>query len=1195
VAANFGSFLFTQGRDVWLQPSPHQQNLIQAGRSSATTVLYGKEYAHITVQEHTNFEGVVVATEGEAEDAIRVQSGTANVRAATHSETHALLNGLRISEILDQPINFLAPNGGAIVETQGLHTQAATLFATKKHIFLRSTEGEMRVETQTLHNKIATMKSHKRGGVGGGWITETNVLETTLQMPCQLANETAVYVAGAKGSTLVAPQIKTSLLTLDGGEGPVHLLHAINVQSSFDSWDKSGTFSNSSGSEWKVEHRLVPAILETNDLNLKGQGAIFSGSVIQIPGTVQDTTRDGTQILTAKTKNTIKRNYESSKLLQDRDVIQEGGIDTLLQPRPQIGNWVRDVPRNTTGVLVLERVCGKIERLDLKDAALTVRDATQGAWGNEKVTTSGLVGGPFQAKPLASALQNRNSDAHPFLQAVASAEILHAAFGVVQAASQILDVLKAGSTGILSPALSISQILLQHYGTTTFGKQKSSNSFNKQSSIPSQLEIKNARITNNTFVKLQGHITGHNWYLRTKQFQGTYSLDEGQHVQTSSSRTMSINPFGGVGIGRNQGQGSRSHKLPSLSTLTLEKLDLAAPQMDLVGFEIRTHRGCAEIGEMVFQGVCGEHHEERESSGFCVNLSLNPISYVGSQAAFTAATALSAQQEKKSHCRRIQTLGAGIFSVHLLTGRIQKLCTIGRETGIGTLDAETAQTSLTSDATTQVSTHLTVAQETHEELEEYDRKDHTAFAIPLSAIGGLVSDGMWIREKLSSIQERIVRAEAEETSKKIISETLNEPQREPLSVQEKAQAEASVKIFMADAEVKEALHSLVRAKRLLIEARVEAEARHFQERSPAPSKPIRVVKASQESPSAGPLHPRPSPAQTISVPNTDSSRTPQVTVSGVSRVTTEMKVKAAYEDVVVAQGMLGRAYGRFAREYPDTASFVSRAKNEILWIVGTGLRLWGYAEATATGVAAGGILGGPPGAIVGGVLGMIGANALEQTGGAAKEAVLNKAYALSPTIGECLELTADVLMVRGSRKLLTRQMGSATTPALKKIAERKQAPPPLSKQKAKFAEPSSGVIPKRTPPSLPWLKKKQTPPSVPPKPGASTSLTSSVSVNQLTAAYEKNGHLQKGGRNMETTAGNSSGLLTTAFSRDARACMRDVEAHSGISMRPEHSRLLKQNLQQNKYRKLEGEAKQLHKDGYTLAVKERLKKMVRAL
>jgi hypothetical protein len=188
-----------------------------------------------------------------------------------------------------------------------------------------------------------------------------------------------------------------------------------------------------------------------------------------------------------------------------------------------------------------------------------------------------------------------------------------------------------------------------------------------------------------------------------------------------------------------------------------------------------------------------------------------------------------------------------------------------------------------------------------------------------------------------------------------------------------------------------------------------------------------------------------------------------------------MKVKAAYEDVVVAQGMLGRAYGRFAREYPDTASFVSRAKNEILWIVGTGLRLWGYAEATATGVAAGGILGGPPGAIVGGVLGMIGANALEQTGGAAKEAVLNKAYTLSPTIGECLELTADVLMVRGGRKLLTRQMGSATTPALKKIAEPKQAPPPLSKQKAKSAEPSSGVIPKRTPPSLPWLKKKKRP------------------------------------------------------------------------------------------------------------------------
>jgi hypothetical protein len=48
-------------------------------------------------------------------------------------------------------------------------------------------------------------------------------------------------------------------------------------------------------------------------------------------------------------------------------------------------------------------------------------------------------------------------------------------------------------------------------------------------------------------------------------------------------------------------------------------------------------------------------------------------------------------------------------------------------------------------------------------------------------------------------------------------------------------------------------------------------------------------------------------------------------------------------------------------------------------------------------------------------------------------------------------------------------------------------------------------------------------------------------------------------------------------------------------MRPEHSRLLKQNLQQNKYRKLEVEAKQLHKDGSTLAVKERLKKMVRAL
>lgn len=60
---------------------------------------------------------------------------------------------------------------------------------------------------------------------------------------------------------------------------------------------------------------------------------------------------------------------------------------------------------------------------------------------------------------------------------------------------------------------------------------------------------------------------------------------------------------------------------------------------------------------------------------------------------------------------------------------------------------------------------------------------------------------------------------------------------------------------------------------------------------------------------------------------------------------------------------------------------------------------------------------------------------------------------------------------------------------------------------------------------------------------------------------------------METTVANSSGLLTTSFSRDAMAYMRDVEVCSGISMSAERRRLLKQNLQQNKYKKLEGEAK----------------------
>jgi hypothetical protein len=68
------------------------------------------------------------------------------------------------------------------------------------------------------------------------------------------------------------------------------------------------------------------------------------------------------------------------------------------------------------------------------------------------------------------------------------------------------------------------------------------------------------------------------------------------------------------------------------------------------------------------------------------------------------------------------------------------------------------------------------------------------------------------------------------------------------------------------------------------------------------------------------------------------------------------------------------------------------------------------------------------------------------------------------------------------------------------------------------------------------------------------------------------------------------GLLPTRFSKDARAYVRDMEKRTDTLVpRPQRS-LIKQDLKQNKYTRLEGEKLGQHQDQYTPAMRKQLKK-----
>lgn len=522
------------------------------------------------------------------------------------------------------------------------------------------------------------------------------------------------------------------------------------VTSAKTTTEKEGTWSSSHSSLTLTQSCLYPATVQAGEsVEWSGETALLEGAFIKAHSGLDHTRSFIAQ--EAKTFSEQTHDYSRSLTFRSDEVSQKRGED-VLEPSVLLfeRKWKSEAYElESPGSVIFQGVKGRFGE-GLFSKTFEIRDATQKNWALQSISSSGLLGGPFQAEPLANAIQGVRGSHHPMIQAASTLQLASTALGTIQ------DLTESTKALIKEDLLSACFQLLSRYTTLTFGTQNQSSHLGQTLPYRSNVTFGEFRMdTQNiptTSLSVQGDVTVHKKAkIHTPRVTLLPSLTECAYEQSQESSTCGVNPLTmTASVGMNEAGGTKTSKTPTPTTFKTPYLELVTDRLENCGSEIYTDGGLLQIGECLIEGSLAELDEESWSSGFSFSVPLLPVAggslsalnlitggVSGASFATSLATGWNVQTEERSRRIRKQVGTPGFYALNPDTGEMRSL-----EGQIDHLH--------TKGRTHQNLGNVKVLRHTHEDLPEIDDEDFSGFALPMGAITSLMRQGQWLADQFGS-------------------------------------------------------------------------------------------------------------------------------------------------------------------------------------------------------------------------------------------------------------------------------------------------------------------------------------------------------------------------------------------------------------------------------------------------------------